>query len=112
MTTQTLRQMLAQEGQHILDKYLLGGYVCAIRVPIEEAETCLYGELAQPEVMIEGRIKEGEHIFVKSVGLKDEIPEGVFPLVITEATWKRSMTENLLKNQMEELRENQKSERK
>ncbi len=96
----TLRERILSEsnGSYMLDRYLLGQHVCAITCDPRDADTCIIGD---------SHIGTSEHVCLKEVGLDEEISDDCRILMITKSTWKKSLTENLLKTTLEEYKRQQ-----
>lgn len=96
----TLRDRILAEpnGPRMLDTYLLNRHVVAITCDPTDADTCVVGI---------GHDDSSQHVCLKKVELEDEIPEGARILMITKATWEKSLEENILKGQLEDFKRQQ-----
>lgn len=95
----TIKELLLEQGQHILDRYLLGEHVLALQVDPDQAETCVIGESHRDST---------EHLCLKQVHLDDEIDaDAQNVLQITKSTWEKSLTQNFLKAKLDEWKKQQ-----
>ena len=96
----TIRELLLEQGPHILDRYLLGEHVLAIQVDPDKADTCVIGESHQDST---------EHLCLKQVHLEDQIDADAHNVLqITKSTWEKSLTQNFLKSKLDEWQQQQK----
>ena len=98
MTTLRERILAERNGEFMLDTYMLGNHVCAVTCSPEEAETCVVGE---------SHMDTSEYVCLRQVKLEDEVPDDERILMITRGTWDKSLTENLLKSNLEEYKRQQ-----
>ena len=97
----TVRELLLEQGEHILDRYLLGEHVLAVEVTPDKADTCVIGEL-------HGKMGVGTYLCLKQVNLSDEIDaDEQNVLQITKKTWDKSLTQNFLKSKLDEWKQEQ-----
>lgn len=97
--TLTIRELLTEMGQHIMDKYLLGGTVLAVEVSPDQADTCVIGESHEGT---------SHHLCLKKVDLEDTIDaDRQNVLQISKATWEKSLEQNFLKAKLDEWKAEQ-----
>lgn len=82
----------------MLDVYLLNQHVVAVTCEPKDADTCMVGD---------SHIGTSEYITLRKVELEEDISDDCRILMITRATWEKSLTENLLATKLDDFKRQQ-----